>query len=231
MSVVFQANPTRLHAAAVFTAAAVVLLLLSRQLSGLGIPHLGLIAKMSASTGFLAMALFAGALNSRYGVAVLVGLFFSWWGDLFLALPGTFLYGLVAFLIGHIAYAVAFVLWGVRLPAVGAALGALALPAVALFLWLNPHLGDMRIPVYAYMTVITLMLALSAGAWRKGGTQLMFIAALMFWLSDICVARQQFVSPGFINPLIGLPLYFGGQMVFAYSIRAANALRGESPAS
>jgi uncharacterized membrane protein YhhN len=203
---------------------AVVLLLLSRPL---GIP--GVVPKMTASTGFLLMAWAAGAFNSRYGIAVFIGLFFSWWGDLFLALPGTFLFGLVAFLIGHIAYSVAFLLWGVRWSGVGAGFAVLALPAVGLFFWLNPHLSDdMRGPVYAYMVVITSMVALSVGAWRNGGTPIMVVAALMFWLSDICVARQQFVEDSMWNPALGLPLYFGGQMVFAYSIKIANRIRANA---
>ena len=203
------------------TVLAVVLMLFSRPL---GIESI--YPKMTASTGFLLMAWAAGAFNSRYGIAVFIGLFFSWWGDLFLALPGTFLFGLVAFLIGHIAYSVAFLLWGVRWSGVGAGFAVLALPAVGLFFWLNPHLGDdMRYSVYAYMIVITSMVALSVGAWRNGGTPIMVVAALMFWLSDICVARQQFVVDSMWNPLIGLPLYFGGQMVFAYSIKIANRIR------
>jgi len=184
------------------------------------------IGKMTASTGFIAMALAAGPFQSRYGIAVLVALFFSWWGDFFLMYGNLFLYGLVAFFIGHVGYGVAFVAHGVRWKW---ALGALAvlLPFVGLILaWLAPNLTDeLRIPVYAYMVVITLMVALSVGAWKNHGHWLMFAGALLFYISDIFVARQRFVAPGPENGLIGLPLYFGAQMVFAYGIQVMNAKR------
>lgn len=214
-----------LVAGSVFTAVAVAITLFG---GSLGLDMGRGVAKMLASTGFLLTAIFAGALQSRYGIAILVGLFFSWWGDLFLISSDDtiFLMGLVAFLLGHVAYAVAFLVWGVHLPTAGLMALLVAAPVYGVFQWLNPHLGDMRLPVYAYMLVITSMVILSAGATRRNGTALMLIAALMFWVSDICVARSRFVEPGPINALIGLPLYFGGQLVFAWSIRAANRLRG-----
>jgi uncharacterized membrane protein YhhN len=184
------------------------------------------IGKMTASTGFIAMALAAGAFQSRYGIAVLVALFFSWWGDFFLMYSGYFLHGLIAFFIGHLGYGVAFLLHGVRWKWAGIALAALLLPAAIIFPWLNPHVGDdLRIPVYAYVTVITLMVALSVGAWKHHGHWLMFAGALLFYVSDIFVARQQFVHSDDINRLVGLPLYFGAQMVFAYGIQVMNAKR------
>ena len=40
---------------------------------------------------------------------------------------------------------------------------------------------------------------------------------LAFYLSDLGVARQRFVSPGLINRFVGLPLYYGAQLLFAFS--------------
>lgn len=210
-------------AASVFTVAALAALLGSRAMD---LPLSGIPLKMAASTGFVAAAWLAGAFATPYGRAIFAGLCFSWFGDLFLALPGMFLAGLVAFLLGHVCYAIAFVLHGVRPAPMVAAVVLLLTPMYLLFAWLNPHLGDMRYPVYAYMLVITTMLVLSVGAWRSHGTALMFIAALMFWLSDICVARQRFVVESPLNPALGLPVYFGGQLVFAWSIYRLRQIRG-----
>ena len=185
------------------------------------------IGKMTASCGFLAMAYCAGALESRFGMAILGALFFSWWGDLFLIFSGTFLAGLIAFFLGHLGYCVAFVIHGVRWAWAGLALLLLAVPFAIIFPWLNPHLpDDLRIPVYCYIGVITFMVALSIGAWRNNGSWLLPAAAVLFYVSDLFVARERFVFSTPFNPLIGLPLYFGGQMVFAYSIRATHRLRG-----
>jgi len=44
------------------------------------------------------------------------------------------------------------------------------------------------------------------------------VAAVMFYASDICVARSRFVSDDFINQLIGLPLYYVAQLIIAANI-------------
>jgi len=46
------------------------------------------------------------------------------------------------------------------------------------------------------------------------------VAAMMFFVSDIAVARQQFVVKDNSNRYWGLPLYFGGQLVFAANVLA-----------
>jgi hypothetical protein len=44
-----------------------------------------------------------------------------------------------------------------------------------------------------------------------------FGGALGFYVSDIFVARQRFLKTDFVNRLIGLPLYYGGQFLLAFS--------------
>ncbi len=180
--------------------------------------HVSGMFKMLASTGFIAMAVSSGACHSLFGLAVLVGLFFSWWGDLFL-ISGTdkiFLLGVGAFFLAHVAYGAAFILYGVRWDWSLGALAVLLVPAVVMALWLNPHLGDMRVPVFAYIVVITLMVALAAGASARRGDWVLLLGALLFYASDIFVARGRFVAPGAVNAQIGLPLYYAAQLVIAW---------------
>ena len=96
----------------VLTAVAVILLIVAEQRSW---RRMRAVAKMVASTGFVAIALFGGALDSAYGQAVLVALILSWWGDLFLlwSRRAVFLAGLVAFLLGHVAFGAAFAIRGI----------------------------------------------------------------------------------------------------------------------
>ena len=47
---------------------------------------------------------------------------------------------------------------------------------------------------------------------------LVLAGAWGFAISDLAVARDQFVTPGYQNRLWGLPLYFGSQMLLAYSV-------------
>jgi hypothetical protein len=42
-------------------------------------------------------------------------------------------------------------------------------------------------------------------------------AAVAFYISDVSVARDRFVAPGFGNRIWGLPLYYAAQLLFALS--------------
>ena len=42
---------------------------------------------------------------------------------------------------------------------------------------------------------------------------------MAFFVSDLAVAREQFVSEGFVNKTWGLPLYYAAQLLFAVSPR------------
>ncbi len=207
--------------ATILTAVSLVLFL-GNNLLGLGA---GAWFKMSTSTGFLAMAIAAGAFQTPYGRMVLVALFFSWWGDLFLIShqEKLFLMGLIAFFLGHAGFAGAFLAHGVDWKYTALSMGIGIVPVLFVISWLNPHLGSMRIPVYAYMAIITLMVALSIGAWGRGATLLVVVGAVLFYCSDLFVARARFVTPDPWNGHLGLPLYYVAQMLFAISIARVNA--------
>lgn len=174
---------------------------------------------MVASTAFIAVAVAVGAMDTAFGRIMLVGLALSWCGDLLLTYNGRipFVAGLVAFLAGHVVYLVAFANRGLG--------DSLHLPVLALIMipipiprWLLPTVPkELKGPVIAYMVVITLMLAgalqtdAAIADWRIP------VGALAFYLSDIGVARDRFAAPGYVNRLIGLPLYFGGQLLLAWA--------------
>jgi len=84
------------------------------------------------------------------------------------------------------------------------------------------HLGDMRIPVIAYIVIITAMVISAAALMNNPGLDpaaraLVFAGALLFYVSDIFVARQRFVTKAFLNRAAGLPLYYAGQFMIAFS--------------
>jgi uncharacterized membrane protein YhhN len=160
-----------------------------------------------------------------YYYLLLLGLMFCLGGDVFLALPQdrAFLMGLVSFLLGHVLYVICFFYvadinhwtW------IGCLTGLLV--SVPVFLWLRPHLGSMLKPVIAYIIVITIMVI---GAWTVlgdadlnfAGRLLVFIGAVSFYLADLFVARDRFLKPEFANRLIGLPMYYLGQFLLAFSV-------------
>jgi uncharacterized membrane protein YhhN len=179
-------------------------------------------AKPLASTGFIAVAVAAGALATPYGLAVLVALVLCWVGDVFLIPRGAgtfFLVGLVSFLLGHVGYAVAFTLLRPD-PLWLAVAAALALPPVfAVLRWLRPHLSErMRIPVVVYVVVISLMVVAAVGAAAATGRAAIAAGAVCFYLSDLSVARHRFVSESFWNKSWGLPLYYAAQLILASTV-------------
>lgn len=177
------------------------------------------IAKPLASTIVVGTALAAGALGSGYGRLVLLALVLSWLGDVLL-IPRRqvlFVSGLGSFLLGHLAFGAAFL----REPQapLPLALGATGMAAVgaATLRWLWPHLAPkLRPAVAAYVAAISVMVTLAWGAVGALGG-LVAAAAVAFAASDVLVARHRFVAPSAVNKVLGLPLYYAAQMVFAWS--------------
>jgi uncharacterized membrane protein YhhN len=142
----------------------------------------------------------------------------------FLALPQKkmFMLGLAAFLLGHVFYVSGF-FWAARTCLwtwIGAILSLLVSSAV--YKWLRPQLGSMKVPVLFYVIVITVMVI---GAWSVLGDDslalpgriMVFIGAVSFYVSDIFVARDRFMKKEYLNRLIGLPVYYTGQYLLAFS--------------
>jgi uncharacterized membrane protein YhhN len=189
------------------------------------IPNGILPVKTVISLLFVMAALLQPRPVPAYFAWMLPGLIFCLGGDVFLALPQKkmFFPGLVSFLVGHVFYVICFfytapptaaVLWG-TLP--------ISMVSLWIFFRLKPHLGDMVIPVMVYIVVITIMicgafsLLLEPGL-ALWGRILAFCGALCFYMSDLFVARDRFVTKEPINRILGLPLYFGGQFILAFSI-------------
>ena len=160
--------------------------------------------------------------NDWFCSLILVGLICCLAGDILLAFgsAGTFLMGLVSFLLGHVAYGAAFFTVGSPGPWMAAGTLLVMASGVLIWRWLKPHLGTMEIPVLAYIVVISIMVC---GAWGTCGAPLLPLAvragiiggAVLFYLSDIFVARQRFVVQVPVNRVVGLPLYYAAQFLLA----------------
>ncbi len=195
--------------------AALVLLLL------LGKPVAAGAAKMLASAGFVTIALRAGALQSLVGRLILLGLLLSWCGDALLisATQTAFLLGLAAFLLAHLAYISAFIARGISLR--WAMLSALpvALLALSVSWWLTPHIAsNLDIPVRLYTVVISLMVICAAGTHGRRASVHIVAGAVLFFLSDLSVAALRIVQTDVPVYVVGLPLYYGGQVLLALAV-------------
>ena len=146
------------------------------------------------------------SLKGRFAKRVFFGLFFGLVGDVLLMFadlnPNYFTLGLVAFLIGHLLYVSAFYLDYIWNPAIEKKATRLALIIFALFclgfyMYLRPHLGQMKIPVMIYSFVISLMGIMAVN--RKGrigslSFKLILIGAILFVISDSILAYNKFVT-------------------------------------
>jgi uncharacterized membrane protein YhhN len=180
-----------------------------------GLVRLRIVAKTIASFDFVAVGLIAQD-GSPYARWIVIGLVLGALGDVCLLGAGRrwFTIGLVAFLLGHLAYVVAIA----QIVPPGDWLGLPALLPIAgamfVLVRLRPRLGSMTIPVIAYIAVITTMViaALASGRPRLA------TGAVLFFASDLAVARQRFVGRSLANKLVGLPAYYAGQLLIAWSI-------------
>jgi len=77
-------------------------------------------------------------------------------------------------------------------------------------------------PVSLYILAITVM---ASGAWavfwkspyQMSGRALVLVGSLCFYFSDLFVARNKFMKEQYQNRLFGLPLYYSGQFLLAFS--------------
>ena len=97
---------------------------------------------------------------------ILIGLIFSWLGDVFLLFeakdPLFFIGGLASFLLTHVCYIIYFLAPRVSSISMLKKKPTIILLVIAygagLFIFLNPYLGDLKIPVLVYAVVICSML-------------------------------------------------------------------------
>jgi len=184
-----------------------------------------LIVKSILSLLFVITALLQSPSVPTYSHYLLVGLIFCLIGDVCLALPQekAFRVGLVAFLIGHVFYILSFssLIHFSHWFSVG--LFIILGMSAFVFFWLRPHLKSMLLPVLIYIFVITIM---ASGAWavfskssfQISGRTLILVGSLCFYFSDVFVARDKFIKEEYQNRLLGLPLYYAGQFILAFSV-------------
>ena len=169
-------------------------------------------------------------LRDRDGLILANSLSFSTLGDMFLGIDGEklFVFGLVSFLIAHLLYIVLFV--RNRPKHVIASAGQKIIAALvmifsaAMFAWLWPNLGDMRLPVAAYLCAITGMGVTATLAGFRAPW--VVIGAMLFIVSDSMIAVGKFKSPIEYSDYLIWTTYYVGQLFIALGfIREKNRSR------
>lgn len=170
-----------------------------------GLPLLHFIAKPLLVPALLLLLYFTTSPVEGKSL-LLIGLFFSWLGDMFLLFEYAnklfFIFGLASFLTTHIFYIIYFL----RIRSAGISLLkkqpllALLVAAYGISLvWLlYPHLNDLKLPVMAYAAVICTMLLCSLHVFYKVNrmaANYFITGAACFVLSDSLLAINKFYQP------------------------------------
>ena len=109
-------------------------------------------------------------------------------------------------------------MFGVSVKWVVVAVLPIALIAITVSLWLAPYIPqELVIPVRVYTAVISLMVIGAFGTRGRGATILVLAGAVMFFLSDLSVAALRLVQTDMPTYIMGLPLYYAGQVCLALS--------------
>jgi len=160
--------------------------------------------------------------NPVYSWGVLIGLLFSFGGDMALMFQEQrkpFIIGLGLFLTAHIVYTVVFARLG-QASWWDLASGMVLLAAgVGFFYLIRSGLGSMKIPVIAYIVIISLMVmqaitTFASLAFNQQQAWMISVGAVLFYISDIILAATRFWRPWKYGR-ISLGFYFGGQLLIA----------------
>lgn len=151
------------------------------------------------------------------GKLLAVGFLLSSGGDISLSFQGDkfFIIGLGFFLLAHVVYVITF--------AQNYAFSSSQLPllllvgafAVTMAVVLSPKLGEMRLPVFIYISVI-LGMGLFAVMWQGPKPVLLLVGAVIFMLSDSMIAVDKFLMPISWSKYFIMATYYAGQfMIFS----------------
>ena len=166
-------------------------------------PTLSMISKPLLMPALIAYFFFSVETKARMAFYVVLALFFSWLGDVFLMFQDInsvyFIVGLLSFLTAHVLYAYLFrkTNHGFKPRAFTQATGFLMIIyGVLLVFLLWPGLGGMKIPVILY-TVVILTMTLTALYRKAEGSSLVLIGAILFVGSDSMLAMNKFAEAFF----------------------------------
>jgi uncharacterized membrane protein YhhN len=170
---------------------------------------------------------------------LLAALLFSWIGDVILLFADIaeiyFILGLVSFLTAHILYCVLFNKQvkmrshaGRTTFAIGSFLVCCYLTGMLLVLL--PSLGDLKIPVIIYASVISIMLLFAFNGfliWGKPGNKYIFTGAIFFVISDSILAINKFYTPIEKSSFFIMLTYLVAQYLIVVGILKLNPKKAE----
>ncbi len=160
--------------------------------------------------------------NTTYSFGVIIGLIFSLGGDIALMFQESkkaFRLGLVLFLLAHIVYTAIFTVIGHFSGLSAIFTLVMIVSGLGIYRLIQSQLGNMRVPVIAYIVIISLMVIQSVSVFENPGISgshgtMMVMGAILFYISDVILAANRFWRPWKYNR-ISLSFYYSGQMLIA----------------
>ena len=158
--------------------------------------------------------------SKKYKIAIIAGLIFSMFGDIFLMLPADlFLAGLVSFLVAQLIYTYAF-RSGRAFRFRFIAILPFLIYGVLVFWNLSPGLVGLEIPVAIYIVVILIMAWQAWDQWddtRARWALFALFGAVLFVISDTILAVNKFGEPFLAARAMTLTTYFSAQWLISKS--------------
>ena len=155
-----------------------------------------------------------------------VGILFSLFGDVLLVVPREplFIFGLIAFLLAHLSYIIGFNMPLPPLTAWGFLLAIMIAWGGSRIIWriITPLAAQgqlhLRLPILIYAVTISIMLLsalikLTDLSWSANAALLVGVGAFLFYISDLILAWNKFVTPIQNGPLYNITSYYLGQIL------------------
>ena len=160
--------------------------------------------------------------NLLYSAGILLGLIFSLGGDIALMFEKSrkaFLAGLLFFLLTHVAYTVVFITLGTFSVEDMPSSLLLVVAGIAVYKLIQHKLKALKKPIIGYIVVISVMVSRAnavMNSFEFGYEQALMIAfgAILFYISDVILALNQFGRPWKYNYIL-LVFYYSGQFLLA----------------
>jgi len=161
--------------------------------------------------------------NLNYTLAIIIGLLFSFGGDIVLMFKSkqAFMLGLILFLMAHVVYSIVFSVYSGFVESDLISALVLILLAMVIFIYLYSALDRMKIPVLFYILIISFMMNRAISTFYGeffNYTQaiLISVGAGLFYISDLILAVNKF-KKSFKYHRISLAFYYSGQLLIALS--------------
>lgn len=162
--------------------------------------------------------------DNTFGTLIIIGLIFGLIGDLFLVYINDkkcFVLGLSSFFIGHIFYVIAFLLKTEIVYYDFFIIGFILIFALSFFKFYKLEFKQLKVPVYAYTFIISIMQTKALSIVFSFELAIMFpilIGSILFVMSDMILAYTTFKKYTHFLSALNLITYYFGQLLIAYSL-------------